>query len=115
MGRFEDIEVWKSARGLAGEVYRAFSSCRDYGFKDQICRASISIMNNIAEGHERSSKKEFVRFLKISKGSCGEVRSMLIIANDLKLIENEKSTTLIEKSISISKQLSGFIKYLEKP
>jgi len=59
MGRFEDIEVWKSARGLAGEVYRAFSSCRDYGFKDQICRASISIMNNIAEGHERSSKKVF--------------------------------------------------------
>ncbi|MGF7141324.1 four helix bundle protein [Roseimarinus sediminis] len=114
MRSFEEIEVWRISRTLVKEIYNHFSSCKDYGFKDQICRAAISIMNNIAEGHERASTKEFIRFLVISKGSCGEVRSMLIVAPDLNYIDINKAQKLIEQCRSISKQLSGFIKYLEK-
>lgn len=75
------MEVWQASRKLVRTVYEIFSSIHDFSFRDQITRASLSIMNNIAEGHERDSKKEFARFLKIAKGSCGEVRSMLLIAH----------------------------------
>ncbi|MFC2090865.1 four helix bundle protein, partial [Bacteroidota bacterium] len=90
-----------------------FSSSKDYGYRDQITRAAISIMNNIAEGHERSSKKDFARFLTISKGSAGEVRSLLYVALDLNYIDDVKFNQLLDHSISISKQLTGFIKYLD--
>jgi four helix bundle protein len=113
MKYFEEIEVWQSSRKLVKDIYSTFSMLKDYGFRDQICRAAVSVMNNIAEGHERTSTKEFIRFLAISKGSCGEVRSMLYVALDLNYINNETFTELIEQSKSISKQLSGFIRYLE--
>jgi four helix bundle protein len=87
MKTFEDLEVWQYSRTLVKAVYENFADSRDYGFRDQITRATISILNNIAEGHERSSKQEFIRFLKIAKGSCAEVRSMLIIASDLNYLE----------------------------
>ena len=109
---FEELEVWKISRELVLSIYGNFFNCRDFSFKDQITRASISILNNIAEGHERDSNKEFARFLKISKGSCGEVRSMLIIAKDLNYIDVDTSEILIQKCYSISRQLAGFIKYL---
>lgn len=110
---FEDLEVWQSARALVKHIYESSQCLKDYSFRDQITRASVSIINNIAEGHERSSNKEFIRFLKIAKGSCGEVRSMLLLSTDLKYMTNEKSQELIEQCYSISRQLSGFIKYLE--
>ncbi len=110
---FEDLEVWQSARALVKHIYESSQYLKDYSFRDQTTRASISIINNIAEGHERSSDKEFIRFLKIAKGSCGEVRSMLLLSTDLKYMTNEKSQELIEQCYSISRQLSGFIKYLE--
>lgn len=109
---FEDLEVWRTSRQLVIDIYKNFSSCRDFAFRDQISRASIYVLNNIAEGHERDSLKEFSRFLKIAKGSCGEVRSMLIIAKDLEYLNSDVSNSLIKKCISISKQLAGFIKYL---
>ena len=71
---FEDVKSWKVARELTRELYRIFKNNRDYSFKDQIQRASVSIMNNIAEGFERGSDADFKRFLFISKASCGEVR-----------------------------------------
>ena len=71
--RFEDLRVWQEARVLSSEIYKIFSFLKDYSFKDQICRASISIGNNIAEGFERKGNKEYSRFLFIAKGSCGEV------------------------------------------
>ena len=80
--RFEDILVWQEARTLCNEVYRAFSLCRDFAFRDQIQRAVVSVMNNIAEGTERASDKELRQFLYIAKGSCGEVRSMTYLALD---------------------------------
>jgi len=112
MRSFEDIEVWQASRKLVNKIYNVFSSIKDYAFKDQITRAAISIMNNIAEGHERESKKEFSRFLKIAKGSCGEVRSMIIIASDLNYIDNNQTVEFVDQCLNISRQLSGFIKYL---
>ena len=78
--RFEDISAWKKAKDLSVLVYKHFEHSKDFGFRDQILRASVSVMNNIAEGFERKGTKEFKFFLYVAKGSCGEVRSMLILA-----------------------------------
>lgn len=110
--KFEDILVWQKSKCLSIEIYTNLKSINDYGFKDQIQRASISIMNNIAEGFERKSNKELKYFLFISKGSCGEVRSMLHLAKELKYIPEDNFEKLHDKSIEISKMLSGFIKTL---
>ena len=92
--QFEDLPIWVDSRKLVHSIYKLTSKSKfskDYGFKDQIQRAAISIMNNIAEGFERDSNTEFIRFLIYSKGSAGEVRSMLYIAKDLEYInKNEK-------------------------
>ncbi|MBK9733443.1 MAG: four helix bundle protein [Saprospiraceae bacterium] len=90
--RFEDIIAWQKAKELTVQIYNLFSESKDLGFRDQIQRASVSIMNNIAEGFERKSNNEFRQFLFIAKGSCGEVRSMLILAKELnKISENDFS------------------------
>ncbi len=78
--RSEDIIAWQKAKDLTVHIYKIFDSSKDFGFKDQLQRAAVSIMNNIAEGFERKGNKEFSYFLYIAKGSCGEVRSMLILA-----------------------------------
>lgn len=82
ISRFEDIISWQKSRILVNEIYSLFKECRDYGFRDQIQRAAVSIMNNIAEGFDRMGDKEFRYFLKIALGSCGELRSMLYLAAD---------------------------------
>ena len=110
--KFEDIVVWQKTRDLTLILYRIFKSSRDFSFRDQILRASISIMNNIAEGFERNTNKEFKQFLFIAKGSSGEVRSMIILALDLQYIKRQEYTSLYSLSIEISKMLSGFIKTL---
>lgn len=110
--RFEDIIAWQKAKELVVGIYAAFSESKDFGFRDQIQRAGVSIMNNIAEGFERKSNNEFRHFLYIAKGSCGEVRSMLYLAKELnKISENdfEKHIKLCEE---ISKLISGLIKTL---
>ncbi|OIP83778.1 four helix bundle protein [Candidatus Roizmanbacteria bacterium CG2_30_33_16] len=109
---FEEIITWQKAKELTVKVYQSFRVCRDFGFKDQIERASVSIMNNIAEGYERSGNKEFKHFLFISKGSCGEVRSMLYLALQLKYISKMSFNEMNTLSLEISKMLSGFIKVL---
>ncbi len=110
---FEDIVVWQKAKNFTIKIYKAFDNHRDFNFKSQIYRASISIMNNIAEGYERKTNKELVQFLYISKGSAGEVRSMLHLALDLNFITKEQSDKLINDVMEISKMLSGFIKALK--
>lgn len=75
--KFEDILSWQKARKLTISIYKTFENSKDFGYKNQIERASVSIMNNIAKGFERKSNKEFKQYLFIAKGSCGEVRSML--------------------------------------
>lgn len=113
--KFEDLKVWQDARVFVNEIYRLTSNDKfrmDFGFKDQIQRASVSIMNNIAEGFERDNNKEFIKFLIYSKGSAGEVRSLIYLAFDLKYISHEEFIKIIEHSIDIIKQISKFISYL---
>jgi len=110
--KFEDIISWQKARKLTNEIYKIFGKSTDFGFNNQIERASVSIMNNIAEGFERKSNKEFKYFLFIAKGSCGEVRSMLYLAKDLEKINEEKFTYLHKLSLEISKLISGLVKTL---
>jgi len=110
--KFEDMLVWQKAKDLSKKIYKEFENSKDWGFKDQIQRAAVSIMNNIAEGYERSSNNEFKYFLFIAKGSCGETRSMLHLANELGKLPIETSKKLIGDSEEISKMLSGLIKTL---
>jgi len=110
--KFEEIIAWQKARELNLLIYKTFNTCKDYSFKSQIERASVSVMNNIAEGFERQTNKEFKNFLYISKGSCGEVRSMLSLSLDLNYINRKNFDEIYEKCVEISKILSGFIKTL---
>ena len=111
---FEDLRIWKDARILVKQVYGDMSGVRDYGFRDQIQRAGISVMNNIAEGFERHSDTEFARFLNIAKGSAGEVRSMYYAAEDLDYTSREEATNRREFAKSISKGIGSLESYLRK-
>lgn len=93
--RLEDIVAWQKAKRLALRIYLLFKNNRDFAFRDQICRASLSVMNNIAEGFERNSDKEFKHFLFVAKGSSAEVRSMLYLASDLQYIDKESFDDLL--------------------
>ena len=113
---FEDIEAWQDARILVKNIYEATAQgrfARDFGLRDQIRRAAISAMSNIAEGFERGSNKDFVRFLYMAKGSAGEVRSQLYAAMDLNYLEEQKANELIHLAQLISRRISAFIKYLK--
>jgi len=110
--QFEDILAWQKAKELTLLTYKHFVVCKDFSFKNQIERASISIMNNIAEGFERQTNKEFRNFLFIAKGSCAEFRSMLSVAEELGYINNKDTVIMKALSVEISRMLSGFIKKL---
>ncbi|MFZ2303870.1 MAG: four helix bundle protein [Minisyncoccia bacterium] len=110
--KFEDIIAWQKAKTLSLCIYGIFNTNKDYGFKDQIQRAGVSVMNNIAEGFERRSDKEFKHYLFIAKGSCGEVLSMLYLGHELKYISKQEFEELYAQAVEISKMLSGFIKTL---
>jgi four helix bundle protein len=110
--KFEDIIAWQKAGKLTLEIYKVFQCCNDYGFINQIRMAVISIMNNIAEGYERNTNKEFRNFLFIAKGSGAEVRSMLYVAYRLGYINNNEFKKLYSLAVEISKLLSGLIKTL---
>ena len=110
--RFEDIVGWQKAFELNQVIYTVFKNCKDFGFKNQIQRAAVSIMNNIAEGFERKTNNEFKQFLYIAKGSCGEVRSMIYLAKSLNYLSDDNASELLKKSTEISKILSGLIKTL---
>ena len=113
---FEELKVWQDSRAFVKSIYELTSSnnfAKDYGLKDQIQRAAVSIMNNIAEGFERNNNKEFIIFLKYSKGSAGEIRSMLYVALDLNYISKSTFEEYYENVINIITQISNFIKYLK--
>jgi four helix bundle protein len=115
--RFEDLDVWIAAKDASVMIYKITENenlRRDFGLKDQIRRASISIISNIAEGFERNGNKEFIQFLSIAKGSAGEVRAQLYIIKELEFINEEEFTLLNEKVTQVSKMLSGFINYLKQ-
>jgi four helix bundle protein len=112
--RLENLEVWCDARIFVVEVYKMMETVKDYGFKDQIQRAAVSIMNNIAEGFESGSDAAFVRYLNISKGSCSEVKSMLYLCGDLQYCSTEQQKKLLQILQSISNRIFKLIEYLKK-
>ena len=115
--QFEDLHVWQEARELVREVYkvtkqRAF--VRDFSLRDQITRAAISSMSNIAEGFERGSRKEFIQFLQVAKGSNGEVRSQLYVALDQEYIDQKMFDKLRNSALALSRRVAKFISYLHR-
>jgi four helix bundle protein len=104
---FEDLEVWQRGCRLAVDVFKTFSACRNFTMQDQVQRAALSVPSNVAEGYERNSNKEFVRFLNIAKGSCGELRTQLYISRKLDFLKKADFDHLIGASKEISAMLHG--------
>lgn len=114
MKRFEDFIIWQEARLLANDIYRIHINSNDYSFKDQIQRASISVMNNISEGSESGSDAAFIRYLRIAKASCAEVRSMLYLSEDFNIIGSEEANSLRIQTNKIAAGIFNLINYLKK-
>jgi len=115
--KFEDIQSWIKARTLTNQIYQATLTgafAKDFGLKDQMRRAAVSILSNIAEGFERGGDKEFLQFLAIAKGSAGELRAQLYVAVDQNYISIEKFDHLSREATEISQLISGFMKYLKQ-
>lgn len=110
ISKFEDLEIWKEGMRVSVKIYEVLQKCKDYGLKDQMQRAAVSIPSNIAEGFERQTNKEYIQFLFIAKGSCGELRTQLYLAKELKIIMDEDFTYLLPKLIQLSSMISNLIK-----
>ena len=108
--KFEDMDVWKKAVELSCNIYKQTKEIKDYGFKDQISRAGLSVPSNIAEGLERISIKESVNFLSYAKASCGEVYTQLIIGERIDYLNKQKVDELKQECKTISKMLGALIK-----
>jgi len=109
---FEKLDVWKRSCRVAVRMYELLRDCRDYGLKDQMTRAAVSIASNIAEGAERDSKKEYIHFLHIAKGSAAELQTQVYIAHRIGIIDKDLEHELIEELKVISKQLHALVKSL---
>lgn len=115
--RFEDLEVWKLAFETANEVYDLTllgPLKNDFALRDQIRRCAVSIFSNIAEGFERDGNREFVNFLSIAKGSCGELRSQILFAHKRGYVADKDIELLTNKLVEINNQISGFQRYLRE-
>ncbi|MDZ4748932.1 MAG: four helix bundle protein [Saprospiraceae bacterium] len=112
--KFEDVKGWKKAQDLAVEIHAAFKGLKDFSFKDQIFRASISISNNIAEGFDRQSNKEFIRFLYYALGSCSEIKSMLYLSYRLHYCNEITMDSLLDHANEISRILHGLINSMKE-
>jgi four helix bundle protein len=110
---FEDLVIWKMSREIVNQIYKDFKGCKDFGFRDQITRAGISVMNNISEGFCRVSDAEFRQFLNISKGSAGEIKNMYYIAEDQQYISIDEALSRRNKSQQLINSISSFMKYLK--
>ncbi len=114
--RFEDIEAWQKGRELVKEIYQLSAGgglSKDFGLRDQIRRAAVSIISNIAEGFARQTDKEFVQFLYMANGSVAEVQSQLYVASDLSYLSQDEFIRLYSKADEVARLISGFIRYLK--
>jgi four helix bundle protein len=111
---FENLEVGKEAVELAARVYELFRTCRDFEFRGQIQAAAVSVSNNIAEGYERRTNTEFIRFLDIARGSCGEVRSQSYVAVRVKLLSQRDAESLIADAKRLSKRIARLMEVRRK-
>ncbi len=115
--RFEDIVAWQTARDLTKAIYTHTKTgffAKDFGLRDQIQRASVSIMGNVAEGFERGGDKEFIQFLSFSKGSCGEVKSHLYVALDQQYLNAAQFRGLYDSADEVGRLVAGFMDYLKQ-
>jgi four helix bundle protein len=115
--RFEDLDVWRKSRELVRAVYGLSAQgkfSRDFGLQGQLRRAAVSVMSNIAEGFERGGNKEFLRFLAIAKGSCGEIRSQLYVACDQGYLTQPQFTAVCEGAMEVSRMLAGMMRHLRQ-
>ncbi len=110
---FENLEVWKRACQLSVEVYAAMKDLKDFGFKDQITRSSLSVPSNIAEGMVKPSVKEKIRFLHIANGSCVEMRTQAYIGMKIDYIPNDTGLYWVQETKEISSMLMGLVKTLQ--
>jgi four helix bundle protein len=113
--RFEELEVWQKAREMAREIYACGGEggfVRDFGLRDQIRRAAVSVVSNIAEGFERGGDREFRQFLAQAKGSCGEVRAQLYIALDQGYLDQDRFDRLSALTVQIGRMLASLMSYL---
>ena len=111
---FEDLEVWQRGCRLAVDVFKTFANCRNFTMQDQVQRSALSVPSNVAEGYKRDSNKEFVRFLNIFKGSCGELRTQLYISRKLDFIKRADANRLVRESKQISAMLHGLCRAVGK-
>ena len=115
--RFEDIEAWKKARELTRLIYGCSGQgefARDFGLRDQIRRAAVSVMSNIAEGFERGGNREFRQFLAQAKGSVGEVRSQLYAALDTGLLSDSQFCEIHALTMEVGRLIAGLMRYLDR-
>jgi len=112
ISNFEELEIWQKSRLLARNVYTDFKDNQDFGFRNQIQRCSVSVMNNIAEGFCRKGNKEFHYFLNIAKASCGELKSMYYLAEDIKFVSNDVAETRRREAMAILKSITKLMCYL---
>jgi four helix bundle protein len=112
---FEDLDVWKKSSSLSVKLYELLRTCKDYGLKDQMLRAAVSIASNIAEGSERKSIPDFKRFISIAQGSAAELRTQVYISKEVKLLTVQDANHLIEELKIISKMLQALYSSLKPP
>jgi len=114
MDALENLDVWKRACRLSVELFRVLSNSREYSFKDQITRSALSVPSNIAEGYERDSVKYCIQFLRMAKGSCGELWTQLIIGRAAGFIQVEAGKKLEQEAKEISCMIWGLIRHFEE-
>lgn len=110
---FEELDVWKRACRLAVDIAKGMSGSRDFALRDQMCRAAVSVPSNIAEGSERDSTQDYIRFLRIAKGSAAELRTQCYIAMELGIIERSVGNGYVNETREISAMLQGLIRSLQ--
>jgi four helix bundle protein len=110
----QNLEVWKRSSHLCVQLYKALENCREWGFRDQITRSALSIPSNIAEGYERDSKRETVRFLRIAKGSCGELWTQLHVGTEAGFIKQSLGKEFSAEVVALAKMLQGLIRHYEE-
>jgi len=115
MDALENLQVWKRSCRLSADLYGTMRNSKNFGFKDQITRSALSVPSNIAEGYERDSNREFCRFLKIAKGSCGELRTQLYIGIEAEFIDRELAGKFIREATEISRMIQGLIRHYQVP
>ncbi|EGQ7695879.1 four helix bundle protein [Vibrio vulnificus] len=112
--RYKELEIWKRSYQVVLQAYSLLKTCRDHGLKDQISRSAVSVPSNIAEGSERGSYKDNIRFLYIAKGSCAELATQISLAVDLGYIPMEAGRKLESEILEIGRMIGGYIKFLSQ-